>query len=222
VTWQVLTKRAERMRSYLTRTGQDRGDRWFVAKENSEAAAWAMVGEPGCSGNHWTKAWPLPNVWLGVSVEDQPRADERREHLKATPAAVRFISYEPALGSVDWSGWDFLDWLIVGGESGAGARPCQVEWVRSAVDQCKAAGVPVFVKQLGAHPRREGRPFGPHDAEEGYFPRCWRCGHFDFGPTAGGVLLCNGCDAAWDRLRDKKGGDPDEWPEDLRVREFPK
>lgn len=173
---------------------------------------------------------PLPNVWLGVSVENQAAADERIPHLLRTPAAVRFLSCEPLLGPVDlrhirpaqkpeaamrpvtgevveanclsgdcitslgfgYSGGPTVSWVIVGGESGPGARPCNIEWVRSVVRQCQAAGVPVFVKQLGSQPE-----FGAGE--------CVRWA--DAGPTQ--------------RLRDKKGGDIAEWPADLRVREFP-
>lgn len=167
-----------------------------------------------------TRVWPLPNVWLGVSVEDQATADERIPHLLATPAAVRFVSYEPALGPVDFQQWidrhacvghsttgdgenmqtcegcvPRLDWLIVGGESGPGARPCNVAWIRYVVRQCRAAGVPVFVKQLGARPERFVEPSGAPD---------------------------DGGDMEPLRFRDRKGGDPSEWPEDLRVREFPR
>jgi protein gp37 len=107
--------------------------------------------------------WPLPNVWLGVSVEDQARADERIPLLLDTPAAVRFISAEPLLGPVrlhetvndDWlaSGKSGerrgLDWVIAGGESGASARPMHPRWARDLRDQCSDAGVPFFFKQWG-------------------------------------------------------------------------
>lgn len=142
----------------------------------------------------------LPNVWLGVSVEDQARADERVPILLEIPARVRFLSCEPLLGPVqlcrgcpgcpDDCGWTpgsnghGIHWVIAGGESGPRARPCDVEWIRSIANQCAEADVPVFVKQLGA------RPF--------------------FGP--------NPLVAA---MHDRKGGDPDEWPADLRVRQFP-
>ena len=130
-----------------------------------------------------------PNVWLGVSVEDQATADERIPLLLQTPAAVRWISYEPSLGPLDFSqvimgdgdhldtlyndGEDAgIDWVVCGGESGPHARPMHPDWARSVRDQCIAAGVPFFMKQMG----------GSRD----------------------------------------KGGDMSEWPEDLRVREYPK
>lgn len=97
-------------------------------------------------------AWPLPNVWLGVTAEDQARADERIRILESIPAAKRFVSYEPALGPIDVQG--FLDngtisWIIAGGETGPGARECREEWIKGIYDQCQAAGVPFFFKQTG-------------------------------------------------------------------------
>ncbi|HEU4344070.1 MAG TPA: DUF5131 family protein [Candidatus Binatia bacterium] len=147
---------------------------------------------------------PPHNVWIGVSVEDQQRADERIPQLLKIPARIRFLSVEPLLGPVrldfewrnDLQRWDSagreleprrIDWVIVGGESGPGARPCKVDWIRSVRDQCKAAGVPMFVKQLGSNPHRNGE---------------------DESETT--ILLDH-----------KKGGDISEWAEDLRIREFP-
>ncbi len=105
--------------------------------------------------------WPLPNVWLGVTVEDQQRAKERIPYLLSIPAAVRFVSVEPMLGRVDLrqesdlspmdcsAEWlEYLDWVICGCESGPGRRPTDIDWVRDLRDQCVAAGVPLFVKQL--------------------------------------------------------------------------
>jgi protein gp37 len=107
---------------------------------------------------HWvTDGWPT-NVWLGVTAEDQARAEQRIPILLRTPASVRFVSYEPALSFVDFWPWMTghrgfgLDWLIVGGESGPGARPFNLSWARNAIEQCRVAQVPVFVKQLGARP----------------------------------------------------------------------
>lgn len=101
--------------------------------------------------------WPgrLDNVWLGCSVSEQATADQSRDAMEQSAGlfAKRFVSYEPALGNVDWSDWlHFIDWIIAGGESGPNARGCEADWIRSAVQQCTAAGVPVFVKQLGARP----------------------------------------------------------------------
>jgi protein gp37 len=104
----------------------------------------------------------LPNVWLGVSIENQPTADNRITWLLNTPAAVRFVSVEPMLGEVDLDKHEFLcetwskggitigtylDWVICGCESGPGARPMDLDWARRLRDQCQAAGVPFFLKQ---------------------------------------------------------------------------
>jgi protein gp37 len=110
----------------------------------------------------------LPNVWMGVSVEDQETADERIPLLLQTPAAKRIVSCEPLLGPVDLAEWISLwgcgcdgsgtiDWVIVGGESGPGARPMRLEWAESLVTQCQNVGIPVFVKQLGGFPDKRNR-----------------------------------------------------------------
>lgn len=192
-----------------------------------------LGAEAGLDPEGW-----LSNVWAGTTCEDQRRADERLPHLLEVPAAVRFVSYEPALGPVDFSEWiaprsictcgaehdgdvtgscptcgvdnlitvwgegqaDRLrtgerywptfderrndgppvDWIIVGGESGPGARPFDAAWARETVAQCKSAGVACFVKQMGSR-------------------------------VAGAGV----------KLQHAKGEDPAEWPEDLRVREWP-
>jgi protein gp37 len=190
-TFQVLTKRPGRMASLLSRPE-------FPKLMNRAACEFPDLGYP-LREDGWHGEWPLRNVWLGTSVESQKWADVRVPLLLKTPAAVRFLSCEPLLGPVDlglshpgfpyigsmggdWLEQNRLDWVIVGGESGPGARPMDLEWVRSLVGQCRAAGVAAFVKQLGAHPYQGDLP--------------WLC-------------------------RSSKGGAPDEWPADLRVREFP-
>lgn len=130
-TYQLLTKRHGRMASLLTSSN-------FLQQVEREV------------GTASEFRWPIPNVWLGTSVEDQKRADLRIPRLTRTPAVVRFLSCEPLLGPLDLSAWvDQLDWVIVGGESGPRARPMELEWARSIVAQCRAARVAVFVKQLG-------------------------------------------------------------------------
>lgn len=124
-------------------------------------------------GERW---WPtvLPNIWLGVSVEDQHWANIRIPQLLKTPAAVRFLSCEPLLSAIDVRHYlksRTLDWLITGGESGPGARPMDLAWARFLVDQCRTAGVAPFVKQLGsvwarAHTKR-GLDCGPADSKGG-------------------------------------------------------
>lgn len=158
----------------------------------------------------WVADWvennsPTANVWIGTSVEDQQRADERIPELLKIPAKVRFLSVEPLLDLVDlklseWAqdsadekpmnklteaGCD-ISWVIVGGESGPNARPCNVEWVRSIVQQCADAAMSCFVKQLGSNPTSSTGWAGPLRM-----------------------------------VKHKKGGDPSEWPADLRVRQFP-
>lgn len=157
-TYQVLTKRHGSMRSLLGRPE-------FRRSVGDELLRLDIRGQV----DGWSGAWPLPNVWLGVSVEDQKRAELRIPALLDTPAAVRFLSCEPLVGPVDLRTWMVvsettltmelpgLSWVIVGGESGPGARPMQLDWARSLVDQCQRTGVAVFVKQLGsAHGPRKG------------------------------------------------------------------
>lgn len=151
----VLTKRPERMREYFSAT--DIEFRWKSAISLLSANSWDEV----------FAYVPLPNVWLGVSVEDQPRADERIPILLDTPAAIRFISAEPLLGPIDfnkvsaampmeghpWRNGPILqgiDWIIAGGESGNKARPSHPDWFRALRDQCAAAEVAFFFKQWGS------------------------------------------------------------------------
>ena len=140
-TYQILTKRPERMRQYV---------------RNFYHAMTARAGGP----YELDISLPLYGICLGVSVEDQARADERIPLLLDTPAAVRFISAEPLLGPINIRSHlaekhiineyvlPPLDWVIAGGESGPGKRPVDPAWLRSIRDQCRAAGVPVFIKQI--------------------------------------------------------------------------
>jgi protein gp37 len=89
------------------------------------------------------------NIWVGVSVGTQLRANQRRSFMADIPAVIKFVSYEPALGLIDWSGWEFLSWLIAGGESGKAARPSSLLWYRQARDWCAARGITFFFKQHG-------------------------------------------------------------------------
>ena len=168
---------------------------------------------------------PLPNVHLGVSVEDQAAAGERIPLLLQCPAALRFLSVEPLLGPVTLLQWTCgehgrrhigappgIGWVIVGGESGPGARPCDLGWIRSVVEQCRSAGVPVFVKQLGAMPRGAPSCFGC-EGERWDADTCERCGDVVEIDVDGRRVM---------HLRDRKGADPSEWPEDLRVQESPR
>jgi protein gp37 len=182
-----LTKRAERMAVHSYRRFE------HIAEVISNLRR--SRGETGIGAIRW----PLPNVWLGVSVEDQKRADERIDHLRRTPAAVRFLSIEPQLEEIRVS-LEGIDWVICGGESGAHARPFDLAWARSLRDQRKAAGVAFFMKQAGSL---------PHDSEKVLY------GVGPYGPAKEGL------EPVWLHLKDKKGGDPAEWPEDLRIQEVP-
>jgi len=141
-TFQILTKRPERMRAYLS-----------LERQLAIADAWTaqVVGRsPGPTDLRFTvDKWPLPNVWLGVSVENQAAANERVPLLLETPAAVRFLSCEPLLGPVNLGETLSLDWVICGGESGPRARPMHPDWARGLRNQCVDAGVPFFFKQWG-------------------------------------------------------------------------
>lgn len=190
VTWQILTKRADRLQRYLS---------W-----------------------RWARRIPSRHIWIGVSCEDQQRADERIPLLLQTPATVRFISAEPLLGPIDLAelpsrfdigdgdgvcnrplmrldalrgrhscgpalgpDTEHLDWVIVGGESGPRARECAIQWIRQIIEDASIAGVPCFVKQLGSKPINLG--YGERQI----------------------------------RSSDRKGGDIHQFPPDLRLREWP-
>ena len=171
-TFQVLTKRPERMREYITHACGRVAD----AVQPLRADDRPVGPLPHLDGGmRW---WPLPNVWLGVSAEDQATAAARIPPLLAIPAAVRFVSAEPLLGPINLrrlrvapdhhtmvdalDGYAIVDtpgrereraalhWVICGGESGRGARPMHPHWARSLRDQCATAGVPFFVKQLSS------------------------------------------------------------------------
>lgn len=148
-TFQVLTKRPERMAAYLTREGRQRS---IAAAQHTVGVHLPLFDYPN---------WPLPNAWLGTSVEDQVTADERIPHLLRCPAAVRWLSCEPLLEPIDLTPYfdngepdligyeEYLHWIVVGGESGPKARPMHPAWARSLQVQCETAGVPFFFKQWG-------------------------------------------------------------------------
>jgi protein gp37 len=120
----------------------------ILTKRPSRMLQWVLIH--GCP----------ENVWLGTSVEDQRRADERMPILAQVPAAVRFVSAEPLLATVSLAPWlDQLDWVIVGAESGDGRRPMQLDWVRQLRDECESAGIAFYFKQLiDGHGRKVERP----------------------------------------------------------------
>jgi len=231
VAWMILTKRAKRMGQWAS--GGHRHTPIIAAMNSMEVVQNRIAAI----------RWPLSNVALGVSVESQKYADQRIPHLLRTPAAMRFVSYEPALEAVDFSKWgdeglecsecawrgtestatedgcendpgfwcplcsapaahlpldERLNMIIVGGESGSGARPFDLYWARQTVKQCRAANVAPFVKQMGSNPGAVLR----HEFLDGK----WKI------ESDGRLRLV---------LRNRKGEDMSEWPEDLRVREWP-
>lgn len=202
VTFQLLTKRPARMAAWFAEKFQhhtidgprigwgDRSDRVFKRMQDSPHLTIDPFNDAhwNADGSYKWPGWPLPNVWLGTSVENQAAADVRIPHLMAAPAAVRFLSCEPLLGRVDLgfremlcatddpdtgpphTGWDRpygrwgaacrppISWVIVGGESGPKHRPMDLPAALDIIEQCKAAGVSVFVKQdSGQYPGRQGR-----------------------------------------------------------------
>lgn len=212
----ILTKRPKRAAEYLLDWRRENG----IALQMADFGVWCK----------WE--WPLPNVWLGVSVEDQATADERIPLLLQAPAAHRWVSIEPMLGPVALSRFFWreistvernriydatqghpdayplavekawragcLDFVVLGGESGPKARPCDLLWIRSIVGQCKAVGCPTYVKQLGSNPVGKEPLLEPIRNLWYYDEQLYHYAGF-------------------------KGAadDPEQWPEDLRVREIP-
>jgi protein gp37 len=269
LTFQVLTKRPQRFREWFAwiadegealreQVGEDPPSGTPVPSACAMLATTDAVPGGILSRAHFETAtrqpWPLANVWLGVSVEDQATADERIPLLLDTPAARRWVSYEPAIGPVtfrdEWlsrtcalghfthrndtgyrpgecahegqfvCGFPLvggLDWIVVGGESGPGARPFDLAWARSAIAQCRSASVPCFVKQLGAQPVSSEHA-AIHD-RHGIAAPCLSLHEARLlAPDYDGGRVVHPAPL---RLRDRKGGDLDEWPADLRVREMP-
>lgn len=169
-----------------------RDDLWALVR-STPSLSWQILTKRIGNAADMLPAEVLPNLWLGATVVNQQEADRDLPKLKATPAAVRFVSYEPALDNVRFG--DHLivrkiHQIIVGGEStqGAAARPFNVHWARNTRRQCQVHGVAFFMKQFGANPVFHEAPF--------YEPKRIQ-------------------------LKDRAGAEPAEWPEDLRVQEFP-
>lgn len=190
-TFKVLTKRSDRMRGRLNSDqfwdevnafSTDLAFEWsdYMERRSNDYRAIAFDGDAQT---------PLPNVWWGVSIEGRDYLS-RLDDLRATPAAVRFVSFEPLLediGDVDLTG---IDQIIIGGESGSNSRAFDLAWMRNLMACARRSGTAVFNKQVGANAVDRSL------VVEGDAPSCG--------------------------LRDKKGGDPSEWPADLRVREMPR
>ncbi|MDZ8070418.1 MAG: phage Gp37/Gp68 family protein [Nostoc sp. DedQUE08] len=198
-TFQILTKRPERMKEYFSQ--QSLWIKWYEAAKDFlwDAISEKFGGLINLQQYFIDQPFPLPNVWLGTSTENQQMSNKRIPILLQIPAAVRFLSCEPLLEEIDFRQggaiqklisdsyeWELVNediqWIVVGGESGPNSRPCHIEWLESIVQQCHAVKTPVFVKQLGANAKFEGQRF---------------------------------------KTRDKKGGEIEEFPLHLQVREFP-
>lgn len=167
-----------------------RADAWAVIKRCPDLTFQILTKRPervaACLPADWGDGWP--NVWIGTSIENQRAAETRIGALLGVPARVRFLSCEPLLGPLDIRPWLVLPgrplgWVIVGGESGPKARPCALPALRRVVQDCAAAGVACFVKQMGDAPTDDAGAPVP--------------------------------------LTARAGADPAEWPEDLRVQNFP-
>lgn len=234
-TFQILTKRPERAVEFFS---------WVTAQadglEDRQQSVCFGYAADHLRGPHWSRvirdsaryrdehgaAWPVPWVWLGVSVENQATADERIPLLLKCPASVRWISAEPLLGPLALGRYlpeigiytPALSWVVVGGESGPGARPFDVAWARSVVEQCREASLSVFVKQLGSNVRDrndagfDGQPGDAWDVRGDY-------DRVEHNPD--GVREEYQGARVRVRLASRKGGVIAEWPEGLRVREFP-
>jgi protein gp37 len=212
-TFQILTKRAERMLVWFNATfGLENTGVTVLREAERHGVLWDSRGNDPWKYNRGKSThrladrrpwrWPLPNLHLGVSTEDQETADERIPLLLQCPASIHWVSYEPALGPVNFAAaraktpprpselWPpVIAWLVVGGESGPGARPFHISWARDVIKQCEGTATRVFVKQLGRHP--------------------------GMNVTVGHQRL------GWQELPllNRKGNDMDEWPVDLRVRQ---
>lgn len=205
--FQVLTKRAERMAAYfaagqdalLTRWGKAGDGRIIMDNADIYFSEYVEGQRENTAPNN--VPWPLPNVWLGVSVEGR-RFLSRLDSLRRAPAAVRFVSFEPLLEDIGPANLSGISWAIVGGESGPGARPFAVDWARSLVNQCREQGTLPFVKQMGSIWAAETGAMKPLDKPvlDARLP--------------GGELHVT-------QARDTKGGHMPNWPEDIRVREIP-
>lgn len=206
-TMQMLTKHPGRARMFFTWLTQQQGGPLATCLWEARSAvggALASLNEPFPDD---PPPWPLENVWLGATVEDQRRADERINELLTTPAAKRWLSVEPMLEAINVSPWltpcgpgivppdphgrdQGIDWVVCGGESAqtrATTRPFDLAWARDLRDQCKAAGVPFFMKQLGTKPRDRGLEWGSLPGKSSRYK--------------------------WHEMQ--------HWPEDLQIQEFP-
>lgn len=227
ITFLLLTKRIGNWRALLSEAWNHVAETWNNGHQSLALLQWI---------EEWLAGTPPENVWIGASYVNQPEWDRDYKKHFVVPAVIRFVSAEPLMGGIDFTGqlWGrerpcagcpkdgdchcgyvprrelegepAIHWIIPGAESGPKARPARLSWIRSIVEQCKSAGVACMVKQLGNVVHDNG------------------IAQFDW--PAGTKIIerprLAQTDAAFSvHLVDKKGGDIAEWPEDLRVREFP-
>jgi len=211
----TVTKRPELWRSRMDEVGSMLCELWNKGDRRADLLSWL---------NEWrTYKTPPKNVWIIGSAENQEWYERRLVDVLSIPAMVHGISAEPLLGPINFNLYTPcnigdcqhytdaecpgtngkcvmqhpIDWVIAGGESGRGARLCNVEWIRSIVKQCAVANVPCFVKQVGADPVRESR-------------------QPETNPRSGKLAFEHAI-----QIKHPKGGDPAEWPPDLRVQQWP-
>lgn len=213
--WLLLTKRPENVRPMLTAAAEGLRRKLITETPSPQTPELFAL-------HNWLALWlgvsPPANVWLGTTAEDQQRANERLPVLLEVAAVVHFVSLEPLLERVSLREAmalslpgrhrhtrHTLDWAIIGGESGPGARPFETDWARGLLEDCEALLIAPFVKQLGAKPQGGWAEF-PDEQQAAYDARGMQCFDFEIYPL---------------ELKDKAGGEITEWPEDLRVRRFP-
>jgi len=173
---------------FIAEADEWRDDAWKIIKQCPDLIFQILTKRHGRIASHLPADWGdgYPNVWLGVSAEDAFWWDKRVSVLREVPARVKFVSYEPAVGSLEHPSIKCsavgIDWVIIGGESAPG-REFDLKWASEAISICRRDGAAPFVKQLGSFPMQDGVSFP---------------------------------------VKDDAGGDTEEWPESLRVREFPK
>lgn len=189
-----------------------RDEAWDIIRRTPNLIYQILTKRPSLIDSRLPKDWGdgYDNVWLGVSAEDQEWFDRRWRLLCGVPSKVHFVSYEPALGpvSVDKylknpkNGFSAPDWIIVGGESGSGARPFDPAWAQTLIEESKVHDFKVFVKQMGKLPVVNNVVDWPEGTEEERMT-----------PLVPKRMVA--------KLKDKKGGAIEEWPETVRVREYP-
>lgn len=223
-TYIVLTKRHERMVSWFAWLAAQTHHRqaWIDRVADAEEMCGQPIGSRGAAQAVAERAavlemarqrvdermpfyvnqpWPLPNLWLGVTVEDKARA-VRIDALRQVPAAIKLVSFEPLLEDVaDVANLAGIDWAIVGGESGNGARPFDLAWAGALLDKARAAGAAAFMKQLGSRPVRNLDATGNFRTHEGKCQLEMR-----------GDLV---------KITSRKGNNIADFPPELRVREWP-